>query len=265
MRALAAAAVLAALAGCAAPEPPPDTGGPRIGVVVLHGKWGDPYGQTLRFTRTMQREGFMTDSPEMPWSGRRAYDTGVDGMVKEIDAAVGRLRSRGAEKIFVAGHSLGAAGAVRYATLRRVDGLIALAPGHYPEGPRFKQLVAGSVQKARAMRPDEVGYFDDPNSGNRMKSMPMKARVYLDYFAPDGPMNFRGNLAAIRAGTPVLWVVGDTEEPLLKQADQAAFEALPRNPPPKSVGVSAGHLDTPDAAGPVCAKWMREIAGGTKS
>ena len=256
--------VLAALAACAAPEPQVDPGASRIGVVVLHGKWGNPYGSTLRFTRTLQRDGFLTDSPEMPWSERRSYDTGVDGAIKEIDAAVARLKSRGAEKVFVAGHSLGAAAAVRYARLRRVDGLIALAPGHFPEGPRFNARIAGSLQKARALPPGAFDYFDDPNTGSRMKPVRMSARVYIDYFAPDGPMNFAKNAAAVRPGTPVLWVVGDTEYPALRKADEAAFQALPRDPPPKFVEVSAGHLDTPDAAGKACAEWIRDIANGVK-
>jgi dienelactone hydrolase len=200
VRALAAAALLAALAACASPEPPKDTGGPKIGVVVLHGEGDDPYGQTLRFTRTLIRDGFLTDSPEMPWSARRSHEAGAAATLKEIDASLARLKSRGAEKVFVAGHSEGAAAALRYAKERRLDGLIALAP-------------AGAM-----------------------------------------------NAAAIRPGTPVLWVVGDTEYPAVRKVEQAALEALPRSPPPTLVEVAAGHLDTPDAAGAVCAKWMREIA-----
>jgi len=221
VRVLAAAAFAAALAACASPEPPvAGAGGPRIGVVVLHAEGDDPYGQTLRFTRTLIRDGFLTDSPEMPWSARRAYDTGVNAAMKEIDAAVARLRSRGARKVFVAGHGLGAAAAVGYATLRRVDGLIALAPGQGAGGGK-------------------------------------KAAEYAD---PNGAMSVRVNAAALRAGTPVLWVVGDTEYPALRKADDAAFQALPRNPPPKFVEVAAGHLDAPDAAAKACAEWMRDIA-----
>ena len=181
-------------------------------------------------------------------------------MVGEIDAAVARLKSRGAEKIFVAGHSLGAAAAVRYARLRRVDGLIALVPGHIPEGQRFAQKVAASLQQAKAMPPGESGWFDDPNS-LRMKPMHMKAGVYVEYFDPSGPMNFHDNLAGVRPGTPVLWVGGEAEAPGEKRADRAAFNALPRDPAPKFAEVAAGHLDTPGAAGSVCAQWIREIAG----
>ena len=214
------AAALACACSTPAPEPQVDPGASRVGVAVLHGEGDDPYGQTLRFTRTMQRDGFLTDSPEMPWSPRRAHDAGVDATVKEIDAAVARLKSRGAQKVFVAGHGLGAAAAMRYAGLRRVDGLIALAPGQAADGPK-------------------------------------KAAEYAD---PNGALAVRVNASALRPGTPVLWVVGDTEYPASKKADEAAFAALPRNPPPKFVEVAAGHLDTPDAAAKACADWMREIA-----
>lgn len=225
-RTLAAIGFAALAAACASPEAPvAAAGGPKVGVVVLHGERDDPYGQTLRFTRTLIRDGFLTDSPEMPWSPRRGYDAGVDAAMKEIDAAVARLRSRDAKKIVVAGHGLGAAAALRYARLRRVDGVIALAPGSGAGGPK-------------------------------------KA---AEYFDPRGAMSFRVNAAAIRAGTPVLWIVGDTEYPGLKKADEAAFQALPRDPPPKLVEVSAGHGDTPDAAGRLCAEWMRGIVNGVRN
>jgi pimeloyl-ACP methyl ester carboxylesterase len=253
--------VLAALAaGCAAPGPSVDAGGARVGVVVLHGKWGNPYDSSLAFTRAMQRAGFLVDSPEMPWSARRSYDTGVEGAMKEIDAAVARLRSRGAQKTFVAGHSLGAAGAVRYASQRRVDGIIALAPGHYPEGSFFVRITAESMKKAKAMRPDESGWFDDPNNGGRMKPMHMDAGVYVDYFDPAGPMNFRNNAAALRPGTAVLWVVGAAEEPGLKRAAQVTFEALPASLQAKFVEVPGGHFDTPSNSASLCVAWIREVA-----
>jgi pimeloyl-ACP methyl ester carboxylesterase len=261
MRFIALAAVLAlAVSSCATPPPQLAPGGPRVGVVVLHGKWDNPYGYTLKFTRTMQSVGFLTDSPEMTWSTRRSYDVGVDGMVSEIGEAVERLRSRGAQKIFIAGQSLGAAGAMRYATQHRVDGLVALSPGHFPEAPRFAELVAGSLAKARAMRPDEVGSFDDPNSGGRMRQVPMKAGVYLGFFSADGPMNFQRNAAAVRPGTPVLWVVGRGEEAGLIWMGGLAFQALPKDPPPKFVEVSGGHLDTATEAAALCAEWIDKVS-----
>jgi pimeloyl-ACP methyl ester carboxylesterase len=211
---------------CSSTEPPRVEGGPRIGVIVLHGEASDPYGDTLRFSRAMVRGGFLVDSPEMPWSARRAYDAGVDGAMAEIDAAMARLKSRGAQKVFLAGHGLGASAAVRYAGRRRLDGLIALAPGTYPK------LAAEGVQKT-------------------------STRDFLD---PDGPMSLAKNVSAVRPGTPVLWVVGFTEYPALRKFEQSAFDSLPKKPPPKFAEVAAGHLDAPDAATAVCEEWMRTIA-----
>ena len=205
-RFLLAAGVALAVLGCASSGPPPYAG-PRAGVVVLHAERDDPYGYTLRFTRTMQAYGLLTDSPEMPWSLRRANDKGVEGAIAEIDEAVERLRSRGAKKIFVAGESYGATAAVRYAASRRVDGLVALAPGPLPQA---RQLVALA--------------------------------------------------AAVRPGTPVLWVVAKGEEDGLKRLDRQAFDALPKNPPPKFVEVSGGHLETASEAAVLCAQWIREVA-----
>jgi pimeloyl-ACP methyl ester carboxylesterase len=137
-------------------------------------------------------------------------------MEDDIDAAVGQLRQRGARIIILAGHSFGAAGAVRYAGRHKVNGVIALAPGHYPEGGYFTNLTANSRSKAQALvdagKPDEAGWFDDPNSGGRLKQVKMSAQTYLDFFDPAGLMNFGNNAAAVLPGTAVLWIIGQAEE-----------------------------------------------------
>ena len=91
-------------------------GNESIGVVVMHGKWGNPSGKTLDLAWKLGQEGFLVVSPAMPWSDTRSYDKGVDDAMAEIDAAVKTLRDKGAKNIFIAGHSLGAAAVVRYGT-----------------------------------------------------------------------------------------------------------------------------------------------------
>ena len=73
------------LAGLAAAEP-------KIGVVVLHGKWGNPNGYTLPFANSMESAGYLVASPEMTWSGRRQYDTGMEGVMSDIDTAARHTR-----------------------------------------------------------------------------------------------------------------------------------------------------------------------------
>ena len=61
----------------------------KIGVVVLHGKWGSPGRSYLAgWPNFLEPRGFLVDQPEMPWSRQRTYDKGRRCVVAEIDAAV---------------------------------------------------------------------------------------------------------------------------------------------------------------------------------
>jgi hypothetical protein len=213
----------------------------EVGVVVLHGKWDRPNGLILDFSSAMERAGYRVRTPEMPWSGRRSYDAGVAVMEAEIDAAVEQLRQQG-------------------------DAVIALAPGHYPEGKYFTNLTAVSRNRAQALiddgKPDENGWFDDPNSGGRLKQVKMSARTYLDFFDPDGPMNFGNNAAAVLPGTAVLWVVGQGEESGLKAMAGRVFERLPKELAARQIDVPGGHLETPSNSAGVALDWIRSLKAG---
>lgn len=235
----------------------------EVGVVVLHGKWDSPDGLIIDFSSAMERAGYMVLAPEMTWSGRRSYDVGVAGMEAEINVAVEQLRHRGARMIVVAGHSFGAAGAVRYATRHKVDGVIALAPGHYPEGKYITTSTAVSRSRAQVLiddgKPDESAWFDDPNSGGRFKQIRMAARIYLDFFDPDGPMNFGNNAAAVLPGTAVLWVVGQSEANGIRTMAGRVFERLPGELAARQLEVPGGHQETPSKGAGVALDWIRSL------
>jgi pimeloyl-ACP methyl ester carboxylesterase len=234
---------------------------PKIGVVVMHGKWGNP-GQLMGFAGSMEASGYLTENLEMPWSGRRSYDIGADGFVSEIDSAIRALKTKGATKIVLIGHSLGAAGGLHYVTRRPVDGFIAIAPGHSPEGTRLAAIFAASVAKAKAMvaqgEGDEKAFFDDFNTGNRTKQIKMSAKVYLDYFDPNGPMNFIGNVGKILPGTHVLWVEPTGEDAGLKGLTLRAATLIPAGVKFKKVEVEAEHMSAPDKSVEVALAWLRE-------
>lgn len=240
-------------------------GNGEIGIVVMHGKWGNPSSYTLKFAKALAHEGYAVDSPEMVWSARRAYGEGLDAMMKDIDAAIARLRAQGATKIFLAGHSLGAAGALRYAGQNKVDGVIVLAPGHFPESKSFRGALEASVKKAREMVQAGQGaakaWFDDINTGNRSKQISMSANTYLAFFDPDGPMNFSANAAALKPDTPVLWVVGAGESPGLKANGTRVYEnKLPKTAHTQLIEVPGGHEQTPDHAIEPALAWLKEVA-----
>ena len=90
------------------------------------------------------------------------------------------MHGKGAKQIFLAGHSLGAAHALHYATRTAVDGVVAIAPGHRPESKVFMDLLANEIKKARVLAssgkgdeivsyygkltPDPGHKFAEPNS-----------------------------------------------------------------------------------------------------
>ncbi len=235
---------------------------PKIGVVVVHGKWGNPNGPTRHFAAQVQSAGWAVENPEMPWSGHRLYDVGVDGMVAELDEAVKALRANGAEKICVAGHSLGGAGAIIYAGRVKVDCLIVLAPGHNPESSTTRGWTARDLAQAREMvatgAGEEIAEFGDFNSGNRTKQVKVRAKVFIEYFDGDGPFNMPNNTARILPGTPVLWVVGSQEAKGPRLSGDAAYARIPDSVPKKNIEVPGGHLETPSNAGQIAIEWMRE-------
>ena len=107
----------------------------------------------------------------------------------------------------------------------------------------------------------EKAWFDDLNTGNRTKGITITAKIYLDYFDPDGPMNFQKNAAALQPGVPILWIVGTEEEKGPRQLGDRGYAKIPPNPGNKFIEIGSDHLDTPGKAiAPVMA-WIKEIAG----
>ena len=231
------------------------------GVVVMHGKWGapgDPVTQPL--AAALQAAGFLVDQPEMPWSGRRLYDAPWDGAMADIDAAVARLKARGAVKIVVSGQSMGGAGTVAYvAAGRPVDAAVLVAPAHAPEGQVMQPKFAGAVAEARQLvangRGDASVGIVDLNNGDRTRSMQVKAAMVLSYFAPDSPMAMSRD--APRLGTaPVLWVAG-TLDVTQKFFAAAVWPRIPEATPKEHVDVVCDHLDTPRVARDIIVNWLK--------
>lgn len=234
----------------------------KIGVVVLHGKWGSPDGHTRGLANQLEANGFLVANPEMPWSGQRSYDKGAAAFVAEIDAAVAGLRAKGAKKIAVVGHSQGAVAALRYATQRPVDGVALIAPGGHPQNDLFLSNYAEAVAEARALvgqgKAEASVTFNDLN-GKRNRSLQAPAQSVLDYFDPDGPMNSYANAAHVRPGTAVLLVAPARESKTLKQMGHSTYEKLAPAAKSSQVEVDADHIKAPDAAKMAITDWLRGL------
>src|SRR5262245_44424198 len=103
-----------------------------LGVVLIHGKEGQGGGFGT-MSDAMNQAGWLTERPEMGWSKRRICDKPYLDCLAEIDAAIARLRERGATDIVILGMSLGGNGVLGYGARHdNLKGIIALAPAHAP-------------------------------------------------------------------------------------------------------------------------------------
>src|SRR5271155_3631897 len=123
-----------------------------FGIVYLHGKASWPGAFNAGILSALQDEGALVATPEMPWSIHRRYAATYDQAMAEIDAVVADLKAKGATRIVVIGHSLGASAAIGYGA-RHPDlaGVVALAPGHLPEEDPMRSFVADAVARAKQL------------------------------------------------------------------------------------------------------------------
>lgn len=244
--------------------PGPVVAAEKVGVILMHGKWGTNKSKSpvVILGKSLKSKGFIVETPDMPWSKSRLYAKDYEATMAEIDKAVAKLKSKGATKIVVGGHSMGANAALGYGARR--DGLaaiLAIAPGHIPEGSDWKGKFAGDVAKARKLvnagKGSQKEKFQDLNQGKK-KTLNIPAKIYLSWFAPDGPSPMPVNAANLKPGTALFWVTGNKDGLHKREGESYAFAKAPKNPKNAYVVVSSGHGDAPK-------KSIKEITALLKS
>jgi pimeloyl-ACP methyl ester carboxylesterase len=231
----------------------------RIGVVFLHGKQSAPE-EHGEIAGALAVAGFAVERPEMCWSGRRIYDRPYRDCLLEIGTAIARLQKNGATVFIVAGHSLGANGALAYGAMTpALKGVIALAPGHRPEILSRRTRILASIERARKLvaagRGNAPAKFIDYN-GSLAVSVTATPTAYLSFMEPKSPALMPANAARLTA--PLLYIVG-TGDPL-QRGPEEIFAKAPRHPLNRYVTVKAGHFDTSAASAPVVVEWLKELA-----
>jgi pimeloyl-ACP methyl ester carboxylesterase len=229
----------------------------RFGVVLLHGKQSAPE-EHGPLAAAIGAAGYPVHRPEMCWSGRRIYDRPYLECLREIDATIERLRQRGAARIVLVGHSLGANGALAYGARHKVAGVAALAPGHLPEVLATRPAIADSLDRARrlvAAGSVAPAPFADFN-GNLAITVMATPETYLSFFAPNSPAVMPANAVQLKA--PLLYVVG-TGDPFQRGPDYI-FAKAPPHPLNRHAAVHATHFDTSAAAAEIVVSWLRAVA-----
>lgn len=230
-----------------------------IGVVLMQGKggttkWVDSLASSL------ESEDIQVITPDMPWHRDRIYDKSFEGAMLEIQEHVNTLKSKGATRIYIAGHSLGAVAAAGYgARVGNIQGIILLAPGHFTNMRKFKRKFVDDLEKAdemiKAGKGNETAEFGDINMGQRMPR-DVKAKIYKSMFSPTGPAEFVTNMKNLQKGISILYVAG-SEDRIPKTKDREyAFDKAPANEKNQFTMIDSGHLDVPDLAGDTVIEWL---------
>jgi pimeloyl-ACP methyl ester carboxylesterase len=232
------------------------------GVVFLHGKavWAGAFDGGI--PAALEAEGALVAEPEMPWSFGRLYGATYEEAMREIDAAVAGLKAKGATRIIVIGHSLGANAAIGYAARRSVvAAVVALAPGHLPETTEMRERTQNALAEARSMLAAGTSLTTRHAWPDMIQGVPTFAfatpAVYVSMFDPNGPAVIPKNAAAMRP-IPLLWVAGTTD-PIFARGPGYAFARAGKNPKSRYLEVSAGHLTTPWAAQTQVLEWLKSL------
>lgn len=236
----------------------------EIGVVVMHGKGGNPGKYVDKLAQALEQEGFRVANLEMPWSGSRQYDVDMNSAANEVTAALEAMRAQGARKVFVSGHSQGGLFALYYGGQHEVDGLIPIAPGGQVDAQVFLNALGPSVAEARSLvasgSGEEKASFRDFEGSRGTNPVTTTAAIYLNWFDPNGAHTTRV-FNKVKPGTPVLYVAPKRDYPGLIASKQANFSALPANPQTRLYEPDTDHLNAPTAAAQEIINWIKQIAG----
>ena len=241
---------------------------PVMGMVIMHGKGGSPNKFVDVLAAALTAKGYLVANPEMPWSGRREYDVSVDRAEQELESALAALRAKGAQKIFVAGHSLGGVFAVYFAGKYSVDGVIAIAPGGSTGSPAIREKLGESVESARQAlargKGEERQRLLDYEGSRGTYPIVVSPAAYLAWFDPEGAMNLSRTALLLKPQTPLLWLVAKNDYPALRKANIPLYGRIPANPLNAFYEPNSSHMQAPSASVDEILRWTAEVANAPK-
>lgn len=238
--------------------------GPTLGVVVMHGKGGSPHRHVNELAGALVAQGYQVANLEMPWSAKREYDASVDAAEKEVELAIAALRSQGATKIVVAGHSQGGLFALYFASRHAVDGVVLIAPGGDPSSNIPREKLADAVQHARTLIADGKGHekatLADYESAKGTTPVVTTPTIYLSWFDPGNALGLMQSAKRLSPATPVLYVAPRNDYPALLKINPSLYAALPRHAKTQYYEPSVTHLKAPTASIPAILEWTQALS-----
>lgn len=265
LRCLLATLTIAILSVILPPTATAETSAIKIGFVLMYGKGGSSTKHVSDLASALERKGVLVANLEMPWSGRRNYDVNVSIAEREVESALTSLRNKGAQKLFVAGHSQGGLFALYFGSKHVVDGIIAIAPAGNVANALFREKLGASVEMARKLIAERKGEekvrLSDYEGSKGTYPIITTPAAYLSWFDPDGAMNQTVAIRNINPAIPVLFIVPTNDYPALLKVKQLMFDSLPKNQFSKLYEPNSSHLGAPSASIEEIIQWTTAVAG----
>jgi pimeloyl-ACP methyl ester carboxylesterase len=248
---------LLAWLGLGAPAPALPQTRQKLGIVLLHGIGAD--GSSMApLAGQLRAPGWLVATPDMPWSQTTAFSEPVAVAERQVREALERLRRDGAQRLVLAGFSIGGFFAARMAGQVPVDALVAIAPNGGSDMKklddqlaRARELVAQGKGQERTtlMDADVASPARWPLEGTRPAS-------YLEWYDPQGAMNWDRAWRALKPGLPVLLVVPTRDLANLRQKKAELWSMLPPHPANLLLEPRSDHIGAPAASAEGVVRWL---------
>ena len=189
----------------------------KNGYLFLHGKNSGPaapFCTMVNLVNSFINIGELVDYVPHSWGYGQIYTQPFEVVIAEVDAAVARLKTAGADYIHIVGHSIGCNVALYYATQRsNFASIVLLAPAHNTHTTKMQFLTEWSRNKASTLlatpgyNNSQIEQFID-NSVSNVEIINATAANYLSYMDPLGNTNMVINVGKISRPISALLIAG---------------------------------------------------------
>lgn len=261
-RGLAALLLAALLPSRSATTSTPATSSVKLGIVLLHGI-GATGASMEPLAARLRDPGWTVSTPDLPYGGPAAFSQPVEVAERIVAAELEKLRRAGAQRLVLAGFSLGGFFAAHMAGRVPVDALVSIAPNG---GSDMKQLddqlalARELVAQGRGQQPVLLKDADVVGPGRHDLPNAVPA-AYISWFDPAGPMNWRAVWKRLRPGIPILLVVPTRDLANLRKVKRELWTSLPPHPANRLYEPRADHLGASMASADEAVRWLEFTLG----
>jgi len=254
-----AALLLSSLFGPATAQPAPAASQTRVGIVLLHGI-GATGASMEPLAERWRQNGWTVSTPDLPYGGSAAFSRDVATAEAIVLGELEKLRRGGAERLVLAGFSIGGFFAAHMAGRAQVDALVSIAPNGGSDMKKLDDQLARArelIAQGRGQQPTLL--YDGAVVGKDRYELPAATpAAYVSWYDPQGAMNWRGVWGRLRPGTPVFLVVPTKDLANLRKVKRELWEGLPPHRAHRLFEPRVDHLGAPMASAEAAATWLKE-------